>query len=314
MDHSAHAAMGGMGLLGTEGLPKPPPGTIRHPSHGAYLGHILPGCFFCFWGSYWLISVFRLYLKSNGKTAFQSKAWYEFKYCTRVPLEPLLKIFLPFIGINGELWAGHSHYRHLYDPDGHFTEHHLQDWQHSAMYLAFMLSGCVDLLSHYTNLPNAIGHAYLSVAFLIEGMLLAFHLKGYQLEVYVHLLLVLTVFATVAAMFAEMRFRNNILWATARPILVLQQGVWFIQVAHILFRDNLAWDPDYHGSGMMAPVVYVTWFMVVMFCSLLVFMAMKLYYQKYKKTYKPLAVYDAERANGKSHDSFSAALANAERE
>ena len=39
--------------------------------------------------------------------------------------------------------------------------------------------------------------------------------------------------------------------------------------AQFLFADNLAWDPDYMGSSMMVPVVYVTWFMVVIFCSLL---------------------------------------------
>ena len=40
-----------------------PPGTIRHPTHGAFLGHVLPGGFFLTWGSYWLIMVFRRYLK-----------------------------------------------------------------------------------------------------------------------------------------------------------------------------------------------------------------------------------------------------------
>ena len=43
--------------------------------------------------------------------------------------------------------------RHLYESDGRFTEHHIQDWQHSAMYLAFLLAGFVDLMSHYTALP-----------------------------------------------------------------------------------------------------------------------------------------------------------------
>jgi len=33
--------------------------------------------------------------------------------------------------------------------------------------------------------------------------------------------------------------------------------------------DNLAWDPDYMGSSMMVPVVYVTWFMAVVFTCLL---------------------------------------------
>lgn len=42
-----------------------------------------------------------------------------------------------------------------------------------------------------------------------------------------------------------------------------------IQEAGLVLADNLAWDPDYMGSSMMVPVVYVTWFMAVIFCSLL---------------------------------------------
>ena len=48
------------------------------------------------------------------------------------------------------------HNRHLYEPDGHFTDHHIQDWQHSAMYLAFMLAGFIDLMAYYTQLPSGI--------------------------------------------------------------------------------------------------------------------------------------------------------------
>ena len=49
-----------------------------------------------------------------------------------------------------------SECRHLYEPDGHFTDHHIQDWQHSAMYLAFMLAGSIDLMAYYTQLPVGI--------------------------------------------------------------------------------------------------------------------------------------------------------------
>ena len=56
--------------------------------------------------------------------------------------------------------------RHLYEPDGHFTEHHLQDWQHSAMYLAFMLAGFIDLMAFYTQLPAGIDQ----VSFPPSGM------------------------------------------------------------------------------------------------------------------------------------------------
>ena len=40
-------------------------------------------------------------------------------------------------------------------------EHDLVDWQHSAMYLAFLLSGCVDLLCHYADVPSGIDHVSL---------------------------------------------------------------------------------------------------------------------------------------------------------
>ena len=50
----------------------------------------------------------------------------------------------------------YAQYRHLYESDGHFTEHHIQDWQHSAMYLAFMLAGIIDMMAHYTQLPSGI--------------------------------------------------------------------------------------------------------------------------------------------------------------
>ena len=87
------------------------PGTIRHPTHGAFKGHLLPGCFFLIWGTYWLVSVYRAHLQSTDKKPYKSRAWYPFPWPKQLPLEPLLKVVFPFIGINGELWAGHDHYR-----------------------------------------------------------------------------------------------------------------------------------------------------------------------------------------------------------
>ena len=61
-------------------------------------------------------------------------------------------------------------HRHMYEPDGHFTEHHLQDWQHSAMYLAFMLAGVIDLLAYYTQLPAGIDQVFsLTQSYVIHG-------------------------------------------------------------------------------------------------------------------------------------------------
>ena len=55
MDHMDHGT--------AEAAVASPPGTIRHPTHGDFLGHVLPGAFFLTWGSYWLGMVFWRYLK-----------------------------------------------------------------------------------------------------------------------------------------------------------------------------------------------------------------------------------------------------------
>lgn len=45
-----------------------------------------------------------------------------------LPLEPLVKLTLPFVGILGELWLGHESWRTLYQANGHFFTDHLNDW------------------------------------------------------------------------------------------------------------------------------------------------------------------------------------------
>lgn len=46
------------------------------------------------------------------QAAFRSQAWYPLVWGGRsLPVEPFLKVALTFIGMNAELWAGHTSYR-----------------------------------------------------------------------------------------------------------------------------------------------------------------------------------------------------------
>ncbi len=63
-------------------------------------------------------------------------------------------------------------------------------------------------------------------------------LQGYALDVRVHTLLVITILSTFVVIVGEMCRPNNFLLAAARPMLIIMQGIWFIQVAHILFRGG----------------------------------------------------------------------------
>ena len=63
--------------------------------------------------SFKINDMYRLYFKSGAKKAYLSRSWYDFPIGTsRYPAEPILKMLLPFIGINAELWAGHVSYRY----------------------------------------------------------------------------------------------------------------------------------------------------------------------------------------------------------
>lgn len=139
---------------------------------------------------------------------------------------------------------------------------------------------------------------FLGVAFMVEGLLFAFHLKGTALDWKLHLLLVLVVFCVSLACFAEIANPNSLLLTTVRAQLTLLQGLWFYQIAQILFRgkpacflsrlcaaaglkdagvvlrlhcccaDNPAWDPTTHGSVMMIPFFFVLWVLVVALTTL----------------------------------------------
>ena len=85
------------------------------------------------------------------------------------------------------------------------------------------------------------------MAFVVEGLLFAFHLKGTALDFELHLLLVLTIFATALVMFLETSHPHTLQLTALRAMLVLQQGTWFIQVAYILYTGQpQLWTPRYY--------------------------------------------------------------------
>ena len=80
---------------------------------------------------------------------------------------------------------------------------------------------------------------FLGLAFLTEGVLFGFHLKGSHLDVAVHTLLVLVVLATAGCCMMEPAMSSSMLVPAARVHLVIVQGAWFIQIAQILYTGTL---------------------------------------------------------------------------
>eukprot|EP00892_Ulva_mutabilis_P005000 jgi/Ulvmu1/2872/UM146_0014.1 len=240
---------------------------IQQHKHGSLGGHVLPGSFFLMWATWWFANIVSIQIhRAQQRKEFTSRSYYQSTYISKLPLEPLAKLILPFIGILGELWLSHGKWRTLYDGEGQFIHGHLNNWQHSAMFGAVMVSGCVDLIGAAVQLPSGTEQAFLGLAFSVEGMLLAFHLKGTQLEVLVHLLLVTTTAACAFFVFLEVVFPNSVLISLARCWSVLLQGTWWCQTGRVLFLGNPAWrdDPENSmGATMFLPTLYVTHCVVI---------------------------------------------------
>ncbi|PRW44434.1 Transmembrane 45B [Chlorella sorokiniana] len=272
-DHSAHDKY-------HSSVERLPDGSYRY-THGAWLGHMVPGAFFLAWGAWWALMLYARYVRClAAKRPFRTQAWSRLPVgpprLRAAPLEPLVKVVLPLLGVLGELWLGHESYRTLYQPNGQFVTDNLNDWQHSAMYTCFIASGVVDLLAHFCGAPAGTELGFLSLAFLGEGLLLVFHLKGPPVEILVHLILGLQVFATVLAILAELARPTSILAASLRPWLTMLQGAWWMQTAYIMYTGAPQWDPDLMASSMFVPVPFVLLTVGIAFamlCTLLVFKA-----------------------------------------
>lgn len=83
-----------------------------------------------------------------------------------------------------------------------------------------------------------IMQGFLSISLLIEGILFGFHLKGSALDMRLHLILVLIIFTSSLVCLLEIKYPQSFLLSSIRAQLVLLQGIWFYQIAAILFKGN----------------------------------------------------------------------------
>ena len=91
----------------------------------------------------------------------------------------------------------------------------------------------------------------MGIAFITEGLLLGFHLKGAPIEILVHKILVITIAGTAVVMFAEICSKGSVILTLGRALLLILQGIWFIQIGYILFK-GAAYQLD---IGLVLPAI-----------------------------------------------------------
>lgn len=248
---------------------------------GTLAGHVVPGIFFIIYGGWWsFISIwshlkrgspksllpphskthfsrrecggktgvspapsFGLYKQERRDNELREKSWLPQPFCTRVPLEPIIKFLCSAVGIMVECVdvvtdpttsrTSVKLYR-VTNPDGTFND--LSQLQHITMYLAFALSGLVDLVTLRVRCPDHTSQLFLALAFLVEGALFHFHTAGMTpLSTQLHVTLTLVIFT--CSLFALLRMWDPTCYLinAGLGLAMSLQGTWFVQVGDILY-------------------------------------------------------------------------------
>ena len=178
--------------------------------------------------------------KKNDPLAHLS--WIPAHCCPKVPLEPLLKIILPGLGIFAEAFLNVRGGRLVFqmyevkfwDECGYFSV--MSRLYHITLYLGFLVSGIVDLLSVYCKLPKCTSQLFLALAFYNQAFLFYYHVHGRNLfNITIHKLLAMCI--VVTAVFVTLRMLNprNLLINTGIAAGMILQGTHLIQAGSLIY-------------------------------------------------------------------------------
>lgn len=134
-----------------------------------------------------------------------------------------------------------------------------------------LIPPCPALHSYCTSLPahNRVVamQGFLTVAFLVETLLMGMHSKPNPLDNLVHMLLTGVMVACVVVCAAEIAAPNSLLLALLRPMVVFFQGTWFWHVGAIMFwgECGMSWGrlAELLGAFRVAELqVALAWFRI----------------------------------------------------
>lgn len=264
------------------------------------LGHSVAATFYLVWGLWWMLASFwydiregdrykkddgdqvslMSYLSHSKTDPLASKSWFPLPCLKRIPLEPILKMVLPGLGIFAESFLNVKHgggglkfARYTVEFDEKCAEYVvLSRLMHISLYSAFVISGIVDMLAHYTKLPQKTSPLFLCLALYIESHLFINHVHGRLLfNVTVHHMI--NIFVISTAIFATLRILNprNLLFNSGLAASMILQSTHLYQAGQVIFNSKynqfshnnskfIALATSWHllGVGFFMMTVYVT--------------------------------------------------------
>ena len=175
-------------------------------------------------------------------------SWLPMPCCPRLPLEPILKIVFSIIGIiahlcfvlktapNGRQYVGLlSQPFHIWNANGSFDIYGIKRPYHATLYGAFLLSGTVDILAIFVNLPRQTSPLFLFIAFLIEGILFFFHPQEKNaIDLQLHSVLTVIILACIVFSLVRVFYATNFVINLGLGCSVVVLGLWYVQTGYIL--------------------------------------------------------------------------------
>lgn len=218
-----------------------------------FAAHIDEGIVFTVLAVWWMFNIFKNYIQRlDDKLPYRSYcSYYSMIKGRRLPLELILKITFPLIGLLAEVFSD-GHVFMVVHKDGHIGR--IGNLHHISIFALFVMHGISDLLE-YAKLPVVKGIKYFTfiMAFLWYGV--AFFLHSFlfidsPVEVAIHRLPILLMLGAGIACLFEYAFRDKVLPQVIRTFFVFCLGVWVIFSSFVLFlptpfpgfRQNPAWD------------------------------------------------------------------------
>ncbi|XP_057289013.1 transmembrane protein 45B-like [Pezoporus wallicus] len=205
----------------------------------SFLGSALRGTFFLLFGLWWSVRYPLRYLRRKGNAGSQPSHGTQ-----RVEaFEGAVKALFALAGMLVEQFVPTGPHLQLYSPEARgWTD--LTRWHYTTIYLFFLLSGIVDIVSHSRlKLPLGLDRLSLSVALLVEGLLFCFcDYSDAALDHHLYSLLATATFAGALCALLEVFIRDHIILEIFRTSSFLLQGSWFWQIGFVL-------SPPWGGAG-----------------------------------------------------------------
>ncbi|XP_032084654.1 transmembrane protein 45B [Thamnophis elegans] len=252
-------------------------------------GHILPGCFFIFFGFWWSV---KYPLKRISRTHKKnSHIQWNFKHVEII--DGAVKVIFGLIGILADQFASSGPHLQLYSEQTHSWVK-LMLWQHSTMYFFFTISGVVEIITYSSTLmPVGLDRFMLGIALFVEGFLFKYHVSQRpMLDQVIHSLLLLTIFPGVAICFVQVFVRDNLILDLFLVCLAFLQGTWFWQIGFVLYppRGRPEWDLNDHSNLMFITMCFCWHLALAIFITAVNYVLVYCYLQNCKRSYRQIEI------------------------